>query len=154
VVVGGGITLWVRRDLRREVGDLSAIVLGLESALRRGEADVYGIRASAFVEFEEVEDEGAAYAFDLGAGKLVFLHGQEFYSASGFPSLDFSLIYPLDEEDRAVDMIIEKRGPRAAPTRIIPAGTKRGLDLPESLSVLRGSLDEVEKILGSTDGIL
>jgi hypothetical protein len=147
-VVGTGITLWVRRDLSREVGQFSAMAKRLESATRRNEADVYDIRASAYVEFEEVEDEGACYAFDVGGGRIAFISGQEFYAGSKFPSLDFSLIYILDEEEQAVDMLIEKRGARADSVRTIPAAAKWEIDVPESLSVLKGSLDELEEILG------
>jgi hypothetical protein len=127
------------------------MVLGLESALMRNEADVFDIRAAAFVELEEVEDEGACYAFDLGDGRIAFLSGQEFYPGARFPSLDFSLVYVLDEEDRTADMLMEKRGPRAAPERRIPATVKWELDIPESLSVMIGSLDDLEGRLGSTD---
>lgn len=151
LLVGTGIMAWVRRGLAREVGELSGMALGFESAMRRNEVEVYDVRASAFVELEEVEDEGACYAFDLGDGRIAFLSGQEFYSGAGFPSLDFSLAYVLDEEDRVVDMLIEKRGPRAAPARTIPSGTKWALTLPESLSVIVGSLEDLEGLLGFPD---
>ncbi len=147
-VVGAGITLWVRRDLSREVGYASAMAGRLESATRHNEADVYDIRASAFVEFEEVEDEGACYAFNLGDGRVVFISGQEFYPSSKFPSLDFSLIYILDEEGQAVDMLIEKRGGRADPVRTIPASAKWEMEVPQSLSVVEGALDDLEALLG------
>jgi hypothetical protein len=147
-VVGMVITLWARRDLVREVGHASTMARRLESAVKHDEAAVYDIRAEAFVEFEEVEDEGACFAFDLGGGRIAFVSGQEFYPAAGFPSLDFSLVYILDEHGQAVDMFIDKRGPVAEPTRTIPAATKWTLDIPESLSVMDGALDELEEILG------
>ncbi len=146
-VVGAGISAWVRRDLSREVGEASGLALGLESALRRNEADVFDVRASSYVELEEVEDEGACFAFELIDGGIAFLSGQEFYPGAGFPSLDFSLVFPLDEEGRAVDMLIEKRGSRARPTRTIPSKVKWEMALPESLSVVQGSLDDLEEIL-------
>ena len=106
VVIGAGITLWVRRDMRTHAGQLQDMAQGLESALRRNEADVYDIRASAHAVFEEIEDEGACYAFELEGGRVVFVAGQEFYESARFPSLDFSLVYPLDEQGRPVEMFI------------------------------------------------
>ena len=95
----------------------------------------------------EVEDEGACFAFDLGGGRIAFVSGQELYPVAGFPSLDFSLVYVLDEQGQAVDMLIDKRGPGASPVRTIPAATKWTLDIPESLSVMDGALDELEDLL-------
>ena len=76
VAVGSGILLWARRDFRK---DLSDILRGYESARYRNEAEVFEIQAKSFVEFEEVEDEGAYYAFEIGADRIVFVTGQEFY---------------------------------------------------------------------------
>jgi hypothetical protein len=105
-------------------------------------------RSVRAVELEEVEDEGASYAFDLGDGRVAFVSGQEFYPGPNFPSLDFSLIFILDEEERAVDMLIEKRGARAGPVRTIPATTKWEMDVPQSLSVVEGALVDLEELLG------
>ena len=150
LVVGSVITLWVRRDLRAEGRQIEGIVRGLESALSRNAADVYDIRAKAFAELEEIEDEGACYAFELEGGRLVFITGQEFYESSGFPSLDFSLVYLLDEQDATVDMVIEKRGPKAVPAWIIAANVKRTLTVPEHLEVLDGRLDDLGVLLRPT----
>jgi hypothetical protein len=146
-VVGGGITLWVRRDMRTGAGALDHVTKGLESGLRRNAADVYDVRASSFVEFEEVEDEGACYVFDVGESQLLVITGQGFYEAARFPSLDFSLVYVLDENDATVDMLIDKRGEKAGPARRIPAAIKQTLEIPEHLDVRTGSLDALEQIL-------
>src|SRR5688500_6733522 len=61
LVVGAGITLWVRRDMRSHAGQLAGMVRSLQSAIRRNEADVYDIRARSFAVLEEIEDEGACY---------------------------------------------------------------------------------------------
>ena len=144
LAVGAGIALWVRRDLRKDAAISRQWTQGLESALRRGEADVCDIRARAFVELEEFEDEGACYAFALDESRVVFISGQEFYEAARFPSLDFSLVYVLDEAGRAADMLIEKRGPKAAPGRTIPFAVKHELEVPEHLEVRDIRLDELE----------
>ncbi len=144
LVVGAGITFWVLRDLRKDASSQQQWIQGLESALRRAEADVCDIRASAFVELEEFEDEGACYAFALDEARVVFISGQEFYEAARFPSLDFSLVYVLDEAGRAADMLIEKRGPKAAPARTIPFAVKHELEIPEHLEVRDIRLDDLE----------
>lgn len=148
---GLGVLLyvWVLRDLRREMEHLPAMRSSIESALRRNEVESFDVVAEAYAEFEEVEDEGACYAFDLGDGRIVFLAGQQFYPSSRFPSLDFSVVCPLDEDGGSADMWIEKRGPAAAPDRVVPAAVKRELaeQIPGPLDVVRGSLDEIEACL-------
>ena len=147
VVVGAGLAVWARRDMARDGSSFGHMARNLESALRRDSADVYDVRARAFVEFEEIEDEGACYAFDLGDGRIVFVSGQDFYDAAKFPSLDFSLVYVLDEAGRTVDMLIDKRGDKAPPVRTVPAPVKRTLQMPGHLEVRSGSVGSVEEIL-------
>lgn len=143
-VVGAGITIWVRRDTRKDESHRRQWTQGLESALRRNEADVYEVRATAFAELEEFEDEGACYAFELEDRRVVFVSGQEFYEAARFPSLDFALVYPLDEAGRSADMMIDKRGPTAAPARTIPFAVKHEMEIPEHLEVVDVPLDQLE----------
>jgi hypothetical protein len=150
LLVGGGIALWVRSDMRGHGRQFENMARGLESALRRDAADVYDVRASAFVELEELEDEGACYAFQLDGNRLVLITGQEFYSGARFPSLDFSLVHVLDETGQTVDMLIDKRGARAAPARRVPADVKRRLDVPDHLEVRIGSIDDLESLLRGT----
>jgi hypothetical protein len=146
-VVGGAIALWMHRDMRVHAGHFGTMARNLESALRRNAADVYDIHARSFVAFEETEDEGAYYAFELEGDRLVFVTGQEFYESARFPSLGFSLVYVLDERGRTVDMFIEKRGAKTAPARTIPAASKDALELPEHLEVRPGRLDNLEAVL-------
>jgi hypothetical protein len=144
IVVGGAIVLWVRRDLGADRRAMDGIAAGFESALRRNLADVYDIRASGFLEFEEIEDEGACYAFQLDGNRLVFIQGQELYDEAQFPSLDFSLVFPLDEAGGRVDMFIEKRGAKARPERRVPAEVKQQLAIPEDLQIVEGTLAGLE----------
>lgn len=143
VVTGGAIALWVRRDTSGDSANLQRMARDLESALKRSEADVYDVHAVAFAEFEEVEDEGACYAFELEGNQLVYITGQEFYESAKFPSLDFSLVYVLDEQGQTVEMFIDKRGPKAKPDRVIPASVKVTLDLPEHLEMRAGSVSSL-----------
>ena len=148
LVAGGGITMWVRRDMRIDAGHEGAMARRLESALRRDAADVFDVRARAFAAFEEVEDEGACYAFEIDGGRVVFISGQEFYAGARWPTLDFAVVYPVDERNAAADFWIEKRGEKASPSRTIPAAVKRHLDLPDHLATVDGGLDGLESRLG------
>ena len=144
-----GLTLWGMKDLFTWGGHMTSMAAGLESALRRNEADVYDIRSRSYVEFEEIEDEGACYAFELEDGRIAFISGQEFYPEAKFPSLDFSLVYVLDEKGQTVDMLIEKRGAKFPPARVVSAKTKGRLDIPEHLATLPGPAADLESRLGS-----
>ena len=147
LVAGGAIAMWVRRDMHVHAGQLRETADRLASALHRNAADVYDVRARAFAEFEEVEDEGACYAFELDGNRMVFISGQEFYESTRFPSLDFSLVYILDEAGAPIDMTIEKRGPRTPAARVIPAAAKSALDIPDHLEVRAGTIDDLERLL-------
>jgi hypothetical protein len=138
------LALWVARDAKRDAAQLQSMARGLQSALKKNVADVYDVRARDFVEFEEIEDEGAAYAFELEGGRVLFISGQEFYPGARFPSLDFSLVYFVDEGGQTVDMQIEKRGPKAAPQRLIPAAIKERLEIPEHLETRPGGIAHLE----------
>ena len=144
LVVGIVLAVWGLRDAKKDTANLDSMAQGLRSALKRNVADVYDVQAKDFVEFEEIEDEGASYAFELEDGRVLFISGQEFYPGARFPSLDFSLVYFLDERGQTVDMQIEKRGSRASPQRLIPAAIKERLEIPEHLETRPGDLAHLE----------
>lgn len=149
LVIGGLLALWIRRDLRRDFGHVRAMQGAIESALVRGEAESYDVVARGYVEFEEFEDEGACWAFDLGDGRIVFVTGQVYYREEDFPSHDFSIVCPLDETGRPVDEWLEKRGAAMPPARVIPADAKWELaeSIPEHLGVIRADLGRLEEAL-------
>lgn len=149
LVVGGALVVWMRRSSRRDVKTFLDMAASLESALRRNEVESFDVVAEGYAELEEAEDEGACYAFALGDGRIVFLTGQQFYPSARFPSLDFSVVYPLDESGGAADMWIRKRGEAVPPDRLIPAEVKWKLAerLPEPLEIVEGTLDRLEERL-------
>lgn len=147
VAVGSGISFWVWRDAKRDYTYAVTMAERLESALGRDEANEFVFEARSFVGFEELEDEGACYAFDLGRRRIAFIVGQEFYPEARFPSLDFSLVYPLDSEGYEVDMLIEKRGPKAVAVRKIPGHMKPDYVMAGHLQVIEGELSELERLL-------
>ena len=147
LIIGGGILILTHLSARRDAAHLSAAASRLDSALRRNLADVYDISATRFVQFEEVEDEGACYAFQLENGQVVFLHGQEYYESAGFPCLEFSLVMPLDEHGGRVHELVDRRSPKVRPDRIIPAAIKNCIVIPEDLVLVDGPLEGIEERL-------
>jgi hypothetical protein len=152
VFAGSGILLWVRHDLKKDIRQLHDMLNAYQSARRRNEAEIFNVEATSYADFEEVEDEGACYAFQIEGDRLVFIAGQEFYPQARFPSHDFSLVYVLTERGEAIDMVIEKRGARAAAELTVPAATKLKLDIPETLEVIDGKLGQIEDLLSSANG--
>lgn len=151
LAIGAVLAVWLGSDLRNQTAHLRAVTASIESALERGEAASYDIVVRAYAEFEEAEDEGACWAFDLGDGRIVFVTGQEYYREDRFPSHDFSIVEPLDESGRPVHEWIEKRGEAVPPARVIPADVKWKLAdaIPGHLGVIRAELERLEDVLAS-----
>lgn len=149
LLFGTGLFVWVRRDFFRDARAIDASAAFLESALARGEADVIAVNAVAYAEFEEVEDEGACWAFDLGDDRVLFLRGQEYYRDEEFPCREFSVVQALAESGVAALEWIETHAPPSPPDRVIPAERKGELAarLPEHLGIVRASLSELEERL-------
>jgi hypothetical protein len=144
LIVGTLLVWWVGRSFAAEGADIGGIAAALRDARENGEAEEVRIRATALVELEEVEDEGACWGFQVGERRMVFLCGQEFYATGAFPSLDMTLVHPLSSKSRPVDVWIKTNGPKATPDRTIPADRKWTLEVP-------GHLDEVEAVVGTLE---
>jgi hypothetical protein len=127
--------------------DLSRQVRRLEEALDADHARVTRVCSDAVVELEEIEDEGACYAFRIGPRKVAFIDGQEFYASRSFPNSDFSLVSILGRDGREIDFTIRKAGSRLTPVRQIPAEVKQRLSIPEHLAVIDAGLDDLERSL-------
>lgn len=136
--------IWIRGDLAKEN---RARVRSLESALRRSETDVYYIKAKSYVEFEEVDDEGACYAFEIDDGRLLFVIGQDFYRARTFPSLEFSLVNLLDERDQTILTFVAKGASATPPVKILSADQKRRLPELDHLEIVSGDARNIERLL-------
>jgi hypothetical protein len=138
------IAFWAGRSVKREWNES---VSELENALSRNLALVVHIKSTHMVEFEEIEDEGACYAFQLPDDKIVFVSGQDFYPSARFPNSDFEIIEIRDSRGKVVEGFIEKHGQKLAPVRTIKADTKRLLDEPDHLNVINGQLENLEQLL-------
>jgi hypothetical protein len=139
-----GISAWVgldlRHNLRRHAGQLQAV-------LAHNTARSTSVKASAVAEFEEFEDEGACWAFQVEPELLLFVCGQAYYATADFPSNEFTIVEPLLPGGSAADEWLDVHGPRLEPVRNIPAAVKLRLDLPAQLETVRGTLAELETVL-------
>lgn len=149
VAVWGGIgvliALWIilEGNSRRQ-----ARVRNIQLALRDGVCHVIRIRSGRVLEFEEAEDEGACYAFQVG-DSVVFICGQEFYPTRKFPSTDFSLVSFRGHDGHDAEQLITTNGTKLQPFRTVPAKGRTKLRIPEHLEVVRGNLDEIEVLLSA-----
>jgi len=139
-----GIWIWIEEGVRHRKR-----LRQIESALRGGEVREVRVEASAVAEFEEEEDEGACYAFDVGGGLILFISGQEFYPSRNFPNSDFSLIEVHGAEGELVESYVEKRGHRLKASRTISADSKKQLRVPDHLERVVGSLSDLERVLAT-----
>lgn len=121
-----------------------------ESALRTNEAHVIRVQSSQMVEFEEHEDEGACYAFQLENRQILFISGQEFHSSAKFPNTDFSLAEIAAADGTIVQCFLEKSGKRLRPQRKISSKQKALLRIPDHMQMIEGELGQIEQILASS----
>jgi hypothetical protein len=121
-------------------------------AVMRNQAVVLRIASEQVVEFEEWEDEGPCYAFQLSQGEIVFVSGQDFDSSARFPNSDFSLVHIVSSDGFLVERLIAKDGRKLVPIRKISAEEKSELIVPEHLAVIHGQLDQLERLLAPNKG--
>ena len=144
LVLAALFTIWIGMPGRRLM--LAQIPI-LEDALRANRARVIRVQSERVVEFEEEEDEGACYAFEHDAARVIFIVGQEFYEDDDFPNSDFSMIEMLGSRGTPVDIWLEKTGRKLRPDRVVPAKVKWTLELPDHLAMVDVPLDRVEDLL-------
>jgi hypothetical protein len=138
-------TLWIGLPWRRLMRSQIPI---LEDGLWTNRARELRVRSERVVEFEEEEDEGACYAFAQdGGASTIFVIGQEFYDDDDFPNSDFAIVEILGGSGRPVDVLVTKRGRKLTPERVVAAGVKNQLELPEHLEVVATPLERIESAL-------
>jgi hypothetical protein len=142
------LTVWVWLAGRREAGER---IRSLRAALEHRRARVVRIRSSEMVEFEEIEDEGACYAFQLPDDQIVFVSGQEFYADARFPNSDFSLVHVFDRTGKEVEMFTDKSGHKIEPIQRVPARVKKSLSIPDHLQIIRGQVKDLARMLARNE---
>jgi hypothetical protein len=88
----------------------------IDDALKVNRARVTRIASDRVVEIQEVEDEGACFAFDAGSGRTIVVARQECYSDETFANSDFSILEVLGWAG-AVDVIVTRAGHKVEPER-------------------------------------
>ena len=134
--------VWIEESLKTR-----KLALSIARTIESGRVREIRIVASSVVELEEEEDEGACYAFQIDADRIVFISGQEFYPSAKFPNGDFALVDVLSPSGERVDFFIRKDGAKLVPSRIVSAEAKRGLRVPPHLEVVSGKLEHLEQLL-------
>ena len=134
----------------RQVREMRAKLAHYEAAVGRNEAQVVRVRADEMIEFEEEEDEGACYAFQLDGHNILFVSGQDYYASAKFPNTDFSLISIYGQHGELVEGFIEKQGSKLKASRKISAKMKSTMTIPDHLQVIPGDLNQIEQLLTKT----
>ncbi len=129
--IGMAVSFWAYRDARRDVS-----------------AKLLRILSEEMVEIEEVEDEGARYAFQVNNEEIVFISGQDYYPSAQFPNSDFCVIELLDGEGKILEEVISKKGKKLKPVRTIPAAVKRNLRIPDHMQRITARIEDLEILLG------
>jgi len=137
---------WVSFERRRAS---NASIGRLESALRRNKAEVVRVTSPQCLAFEEIEDEGACFAFQVEPEQVLFVVGQDFYESARFPNSDFSLVHIRTESGDLVEMPFLYSGSKLRPIRTVPARLRATLRIPEHLSLIDGTLAEIEARLAA-----
>jgi hypothetical protein len=137
-------TVWIgvpgRADIRRQHALLTA-------ALQHDRGRVFRVQSHRVVEFEEIEDEGACFAFNIDEGRVLFVLGQEFYADDEFPNTDFSLVTVLGPGNVITDEILTKSGTKLEPERRIARDVKDRLTIPDHLEIVEAELAAIESTL-------
>ena len=122
---------------------LSRCISDFDHALAQGICEELVINSVRMWEFEEDDDEGACYAFELATGGVIIVCGQDFYPGARFPNTDFSIIEIRDRKQNVLEMIVEKRGKKMIPERRVSAQEKKSIAIPEHGTLFPGSLEAV-----------
>lgn len=139
-LMAGVFTLWTglpeRRQARQRAGAYAA-------ALAHNRARVTRIRSDRVVAFEEVEDEGACWAFDAGDDRTIFVAGQMYDADDGFPSSDVTFVEVLLPNGAVADELVSHEGRRLEPERWVSGEAKLVAEPPEHLAIVDVPLDRV-----------
>jgi hypothetical protein len=143
-----GFRLWELYELEHESPKR---VDEINAAISFGEARVIHCQSEQVVVFEEIEDEGADYCFQIEDSKLLFVGGQDFYETRRFPNSDFEIVEAGSESHPVLFHIYCNRE-KLKPVKTIPAGIKKRFITP--LGVMPTHLETIEGRWENIEGIL
>jgi len=128
---------------------ISRQINNISKCLDINEVFIDHVQSSEMIEFEEIDDEGACYCFEIDQSKLLFITGQDFYKSKKFPSTDFDIVSAYGNSESIVLFKIYGNGDKLEPRRIIPWELKEKLRQPDHLEIIEGNLKDIENILKS-----
>ena len=148
IAFGVSALVWIVAypGLRREQKRMEARCRMYEAAIQRNEVHVTHIQSDEMVEFEEEEDEGACYAFQVNGPRIVFVSGQDYYASAKFPNNDFSLVDLHGPDGTILEGWVQKHGKKLKPLKKLPGKLRWHID-SEHLQVIEGDLADLERLL-------
>ncbi|WP_319372024.1 hypothetical protein [uncultured Ilyobacter sp.] len=122
----------------------------MDEILERDTAKVIHCSSSKMIEFEEVEDEGAQYLFQVDENKIFNIAGQEYYETPLFPSSNFELVTILGPREKEyLDFHIQCFGHKLSPLMVVPKDVKKEFidkisELPE---IIEGNIEKIDSLM-------
>lgn len=105
-------------------------------------AVVHVVQAQECIRFEETEDEGDLWMFQVSEDQLVVLQGQHYYESKRFPALSFELVEVAD-----LPVMIHTQSEKIVPRETISPTGRGRLPRVEGVLVMNGSLAEPSRAL-------
>jgi hypothetical protein len=131
---------WAHRSARK---DVLRRLHRFDSAIARNEAEETRVESSTVLKFEEIEDEGTGFAFEIGNLNFIFIIGQEIRETKRFPNSDFSVIEIYDDSRTLMETYTVNRGDKLTPAQTVGAKDKRKLPMPEHMEIVSLKLGEM-----------
>ncbi len=122
----------------------------MDDVLEKDTAKVSYCNSKEMIEFEEIEDEGAQYFFQVEENKIFHISGQEYYETSVFPSNEFELVSILGKNsNETADFYIHTIGHKISPIMVVPADVKKEYidkisELPE---IIEGNIKDLDSVM-------
>lgn len=93
----------------------------------RNEVTVFEVRSSRYYFFDEEEDEGVFYLFEVAPDELLFFGGQDYYPTRQFPSNEFEIVLGYSGGGELLLMEIYSTGEKITPLKKISGAEKQQL---------------------------
>ena len=106
------------------------------------EVNVREIKAERLIEFQEFEDLGVMYCFEVEPNKFFILNGQDYYETPRFPCLNFEII-----EIQGLLYTIRPKSKKHKPDRSLPETVARDLGFYENEVLIEGTFENIEENL-------
>ena len=130
-----------------DVRECNVKIAALRATADANVMDVVRCQATEMVEFEEYDDEGPTYVFQVEADRIWVVSGQDFYPTRKFPSTDFEIITSRGPTPFPAILRLAGHGTRLSAIRVVSVQTQRDLRIPEHGELITGRLADLEGLL-------